>query len=154
MFGFHERKDKAVITPQVHRIGKNSEVFEIGDAIQEDSGFALASANSDRIVGFAAETITMAADNETVAKYEIAMLPAYQGVEYECDLDAATTQAASVGFYAVLTGATGAMQLSQSSLSATAGQFRITKLDPRGELSDTRVLCTPVFTAYSHTTAS
>lgn len=154
MYGFHERTDKAQATVQIHRIGKNSEVFNIGDAIAEASGFALVSSNSARILGFAAETVTMGGSNQTTTMYQLAMIPAYQGMTFECDFDTAVTQATAVGFYAVLTGATGAQQLSASSLSATVGQFRVTKLDPRGEGSTTRVLATPVFTAFSHTTAS
>lgn len=154
MFGFHPRKDHDGINTQVHRIGKNSEVFTIGDAVTEASGLALVASNSARILGFANEGITMAADNATVAKYQPAFIPAYPGMEVECDLSAASVQASCVGFYTVLTGATGAQQLAQGSLSATVGQFRITKLDPRGEGSTTRVLATPVFTAWSHTTAS
>ena len=154
MYGLHVRTGKSVPFEQIHRMGKNSEVIEIGDIIQEENGYALASANSDRVVGIAAETKTFDSDNVTVAKYKLAMVPAYQGIVFEADLDADTTYATAVGFYAVLTGATGAMQLSFSSLSATVGQFRITELDPRGTSSATRVLCTPVFTAFSHTTAS
>ncbi len=151
MYGFHPRKDTDMVS-QIHRRGKNSEVFAIGDAVQEADGLCLAATNSTRIVGFAAETVTMAADNATVALRELAMTPAFPGMEVECDLAAASTQALCVGFYAVLTGATGAMQL--TTLSTTVGQFRITKFDPRGEGSTTRVLATPVFTAFSHTTAS
>jgi len=154
MYGFHERTDKALAISQIHRVGKNSEVFAIGDAVTEASGVALVASNSARILGFANEVKTMTADNATVAKYELAIIPAYQGMEVECDLNAASTYDACVGFYTILTGTTGAQQLAQASLSATVGQFRITKLDPRGESSTTRVLCTPVFTGFSHTTAS
>lgn len=154
MFGFHLRSNEANPQPLIYRIGTNSVQFTIGDAVREASGFAAVGTNSTRIVGFAAEDFTFASTNQTVAMRNLAMIPAYQGVEVECDFDAATTQALSVGFYAVLTGATGAMQLSQSSLSATVGQFRVTKFDPRGESSTVRVLATPVFTAFSHTTAS
>ena len=154
MFGFHFRTEKALPVAPIHRIGKNSEVFAIGDAVTEASGLCLACSTSARVLGFADEVKTMAADNATVAKYELSIIPAYPGMELEADLSAASTQADCVGFYTVLTGATGAMQLNQAVLSATVGQFRITKFDPRGEGSTTRVLCTPVFTAFSHTTAS
>jgi hypothetical protein len=154
MFGFYDRTANAVTEQQIHRIGKNSEAFTIGDAIAEASGFGIVSLNSSRLLGFSAETITMASNNQTVAQYRVAMIPALPGMEVECDFDAAVTQATAVGFYAVLTGTTGAQKLASASLSATVGQFRVTKLDPRGEGSETRVLATPVFTAFSHTTAS
>lgn len=154
MYGFHERTEKALPTAPIHRIGTNSTQFTIGDAVAETSGLLVVAANSSRILGFANEDKTMASDNATVAKYELSIIPAYPGMEVECDFDAAVTQATAVGFYAVLTGATGVQQLSQASLSATVGQFRVTKLDPRGEGSTTRVLATPAFTGFSHTTAS
>lgn len=141
MFGFNLRRDPYDLSDLDDQIGKNSEVFALGDAVVLASGFLRASAAGEAVLGFANQALTMASNNETVAMATVEFVPAYPNRQFECDFSAAVTQATAVGFYADLTGGTGAQQLDQSTLSSTTGQFFVTKLDPRGEGSTTRVLC-------------
>lgn len=52
----------------LNKIGTNSAAFANGDAVSLTSGFAVKSTAGKRIVGFSNETVTFAADNQTVAK--------------------------------------------------------------------------------------
>lgn len=153
MFGFHVRDERANTSGLINEIGKNSEQFTIGDAVYTNAGFADVAGATQRLLGFANEGKTFASDNETVAQDTLEMVPAYEGFKFECDMSAAITQA-DVGKYATLTGATGAQQLDQTSLSTTVGQFRIAELDPRGESSTTRVLAEVTFRASTTAAAS
>lgn len=145
MYGFYLRHNPYAIETQNDTIGTNSEVITDGDALTVTSGLLDVAANSSRLKGFAKKTETMAADNATVAKVAPEYTPALPGMMFEADFNAAVTQATAVDFYTILTGTTGAQQLAQASLSATVGQFKVVKLDPRGEGSTTRVLCQPAF---------
>ena len=142
MYGLHLRRPYTGEELE-YEIGKNSEAFADGDPVTRESGYLTVSSAGDRVDGMCVEDKTCAADNVTVAKYKVGFIPANMNDKYEADLSAGSVYASCVGFYANLTGTTGAVQIDQATLSATTGQFRITALDPRGESSTTRVLVSP-----------
>lgn len=136
------RSRSGLAEPLDHRVGANSEVFAENDLVCYASGFleVVDHATSDRITGICKKTVTMASDNQTVAKVQVPFIPLTVDDEFEMDFDAAAAEA-NVGQYFQLAGlATGAQQVSLASASDTVGQIMLTKLDPRGEGSTTRGL--------------
>ena len=128
------------VTSLGYHLGKNSEVFTKGDLIEVASGIAeVADDTAARAIGIANRTVTMASDNQTVAKVEIDYTPLNENVLFEMDFDAAAAVADQNAFYTI-TGATGAQQVSYASKDAGVGQVQLVKLDPRGEGSTTRGL--------------
>lgn len=105
-------------------IGANSVAFKVGDPVYIDSsGFLALQTTSSKVIGYITEDITMASDNQTVAK----VCPQYvyaEGVEMYVDADAALAQA-DVGHYTVLSSATGNAQTVDADTSATVGQYLI-----------------------------
>lgn len=108
-------------------IGKNSEQFSVGDAVYIDSdGFLAKITTSSKVLGYVIEDVTMASDNQTVAK----KCPLYvyaEGVEIEVDSDQACTQT-DIGAYADMgTVTSGAMVLNLA--AGATGQFCVLGFD-------------------------
>ena len=112
-------------------IGANSIVFSPTDAVYiNTSGFLDSASTSSKVLGFALDNITMASDNQTVAKvtpkycYADAVLVVYPG-------DSACTQT-KVGEYADLVTTTSGGQILNGTTAAT-GQFFVIGFDPDGD---------------------
>lgn len=118
--------------PLKRDVGKNSEVFNIGDLVNLTSGFAeVVDGTTDPINGISKEKKTMASDNQTVAQAKLEYSP-IENLEFEMEADGTLTQA-MVGHYFTVAGATGVQQVTVSTDSATVGQVQLVALDPRGE---------------------
>jgi hypothetical protein len=108
-------------------IGNNSEQFSVGDAVYIDTdGFLAKATTSSKVLGYAIEDATMAADNETVAK----KCPLYvyaEGMEIEIDSDQACTQT-DIGAYADLGTVTSGVQVLNLAAGNT-GQFFVLGFD-------------------------
>ncbi len=116
-------------------IGNNSEAFSVADAVYIDSdGFLAKATTSSKIFGFADEDVTMASDNETVAKYKPQVIPA-DGVTMVYTADQAVTQT-DIGAYADLGTTTSGAQVLNLAAGAT-GQFIIVGFDPNNDGSTT-----------------
>ena len=127
--------------PLDHLIGTNSAVFNIGDVVDITSGFlSVLGATSDRPFGICKQKVTMASDNQTVAKVLVPFVPLENSMEFEMDLDEDGALANVGQFFTFTTGGTGVQTIDFSSASDTVGQVVLVKLDPRGEGSVTRGL--------------
>lgn len=112
-------------------IGKNSEAFTKGDPVFIDSNGYLARATAGTMIwGYVLETVTMASDNQTVAKLRPKVQPAF-GVDVRIDTEAAGELVQSdVGEYAdIVTSTTGATTISATP-GTTAAQFMVKDFDP------------------------
>lgn len=119
-------------------IGKNSEAFTAGDPVTVDSSHGLKVAGTnDSIVGVAAKTVTMASNNETVAK----VMPGYTPISVDdvylmgTNGDMATNNLTAPGtYYELIAASTGAMQIDQASAGAQTSAanrvFEIVEVDP------------------------
>jgi hypothetical protein len=109
-------------------IGKNSEVFNIADAIYIDTdGFLALTTTSSKVLGYAEEAVTMASDNQTVAKVCPQYIYAHL-IEVKIDTDQAATQT-DIGAYAdLVTVTTGAQVLNLA--AGSTGQFFVLGIDP------------------------
>ena len=108
-------------------IGKNSEAFSVGDAVYIDSdGFLAKATTSSKILGYSIQDVTMASDNQTVAKVKPLYIYA-EGVEVEIDSDQACTQT-DIGAYADLGTVTSGAQVLNLAAGAT-GQFFVLGFD-------------------------
>lgn len=116
-------------------IGNNSSQFSYADALTIDGdGFITVASTSSKIIGFSLEDVTMASDNETVAKYCPLILPA-DGVTMVYTADQAVTQT-DIGAYADLgTTTTGAQVLNLA--GGATGQFIVVGFDPNNDGSTT-----------------
>lgn len=124
-----------------HIIGTNSAVFAIGDVVDITSGFvSVIGASTDRPYGICQQKITMASDNQTVAKVKVPVIPLTTDDEFEMDFDADAALANQGQFFPLNTGGTGAQTVDLASASDTVGQVMLVKLDPRGEGSVLRGL--------------
>ena len=133
------RAKSGPIAPLDHEIGTNSAVFAINDVLDITSGFlSVLGGTTDRPYGICKKTVTMSADNQTVAKVQVPFVPLDMDSEFEMELDAATAQANVGQFFNFNTGGTGAQTINFSSASDTVGQVLLVKLDPRDEGSTTR----------------
>lgn len=139
MYGLHLRVPSECENLR-YTIGTNSATFNVGDPVTLESGLLTVSSAGDRVAGVCNEYKVCASDNATVAKYKVSYIPASPNFLFEADMSADSTQAACVGFYADLTGTTGVVQIDQSTLSSTVGQFYIHDIDPRGESDLSKVL--------------
>lgn len=119
-------------------LGKNSAAFAVADPVTIDSdGLLIVATAGTKIIGYAVEAVTMASDNETVAKKMPKFIPALPGVLMQYTADQACTQT-DVGAYADLSGTTGAIQVN---LAAGAnGQFIVKGFDPEGDGTTTEVI--------------
>lgn len=114
-------------------IGKNSEAFTIGDTV----GFSAADGlqvDLTKVIGIAQKTVTMASDNETVAKVTPSYVPIDQDYEFLMGTNADLSPLTSVGAYYGLTGTTGIIQVDVSSGVQTGGDRVVlcTGVDPNG----------------------
>ena len=114
-------------------IGNNSEAFTTGDpVVQTTSGLAVASATSV-IAGVALKTVTMASDNETVAKVSPGIVPSENTVFLMGTNSDLTSNVVDIGTYYKLTGSTGTIQVDVTSgvQTTTSRIVEIVKVDPR-----------------------
>jgi hypothetical protein len=112
-------------------IGNNSVALAVGDAVTiNGGGFLDIASTSGKILGYCLEAVTMASDNETVAK----VCPKYtyaEDVLMVYPTDEAVTQT-SVGQYADFSSATTNAQTLNLVAGAT-GQFLVIGFDPTGD---------------------
>lgn len=119
-------------------LGKNSAAFAVADPVTIDSdGLLIVATAGTKVLGYAVEAITMASDNETVAKKMPKFIPAVQGVLMQYTSDQACTQT-DLGAYADLSGTTGAIQMNLA--AGATGQFLVKGFDPEGDGSTTDVI--------------
>lgn len=113
-------------------IGKNSEQFSYADPVTIDSNGFLARATSsgEKIYGFALEDVTMASDNQTVAKYKPAVCPV-DGAVMVYTADQAVTQT-DIGAYADIGTSTSGGFILNFAAGAT-GQFFVQGFDPNND---------------------
>mgnify|MGYP000906792115 CR=1 FL=1 len=126
--------DKAGTTSPV--IGKNSEQFSYADPLTIDSNGFLARATSsgEKIWGFSLEDVTMASDNQTVAKYKPLVIP-FDEVVMVFTADQAVTQT-DIGAYADIVTSTSGGYVLNFAAGAT-GQFFCQGFDPNNDGSTT-----------------
>lgn len=119
-------------------LGKNSAAFAVADPVTIDTdGLLIVATAGDKIIGYSVDAVTMAADNQTVAKVMPKFIPANQSVLMQYTSDQACTQT-DLGAYANLTGTTGAIQVDLA--AGAAGQFVIKGFDPEGDGTTTEVI--------------
>ena len=124
-----------------HHIGTNSAEFNVNDVVDLTSGFlSVLGATTDRPLGICQKKVTMASDNQTVAKVTVPFIPLTVDDEFEMDFDAAAALANQGQYFQFNTGGTGAQTIDLASASDTVGQVMLVKLDPRGEGSTLRGL--------------
>jgi hypothetical protein len=119
-------------------VGKNSEVFAVADPVTIASGFLKVAAAGERIIGYALDAVTMASDNQTVAKVAPKIYPALNGLvqmQYTADQAAVATD---VGLFADLSGTTGAIQINLA--GGASGQFVVLDYDPEKDGTTTEVI--------------
>lgn len=120
-------------------IGANSIVFNTADALYiNTSGFLDIASTTSKIFGYSLGDITMASDNQTVAKVKPPYAPA-QGVEVIYPANGAITQT-MVGEYTVFSSATAGAQTISNTTSATVGQFVVLGFDPDNDGTTTDVV--------------
>lgn len=115
-------------------IGKNSEVFTLGDILTVDASNGLKVAGAtDPVVGVAQKTVTMASNNETVAKVTPSYIPVDQSYEFLMGTNSDLSALTSVGAYYKLTGTTGAQQVDVTSgVQTTTNRVVVcTAVDPK-----------------------
>lgn len=120
-------------------IAKNSEAFATGDAVYIDtSGFLAKATTSSKVLGFALDTVTVASDNQTVAKVCPKYVPAMD-VLMQYTADVAVTQT-KIGEYADFSAVTsGGFTVGVNGSGAT-GQLFILGFDPEGDGSTDQVV--------------
>lgn len=114
-------------------IGKNSEVFAVGDPVTITAGVALVAGTTNTVFGIAVKAQTMSATNATVAKVYPALLPVYPDQIFLMGTNADLTgNATDVGKYYQLTGTTGAVKVDVSNgvVGTTSRVVEIVKVDP------------------------
>lgn len=114
-------------------IGKNSEAFHKADPVSIDSdGFLIVAVATGKIIGWCLEDVTMASDNQTVAKVK----PQYAVADGQLMVitsDQALTQT-DIGTYADMKGTTGAINVDLA--GGANGQLFVWGSDPQGTTSD------------------
>jgi hypothetical protein len=121
--------------PMNAEVGKNSEVFNIGDLVffNTDGMIEVVDTTLLKIEGISKEKDTMSATNQTVELKTQAYTPVeVDQAEFEMDFDADVT-ATNRGAYYTIAGGTGAQKVTFASASDTVGQVYCVKVDPRGE---------------------
>lgn len=115
-------------------IGKNSEVFTVGDLVGLSSGVLLVQTTS--VIGVIVKTVTMASTNQTVAK----VTPGYTPIDNNTILlmgtdSDLTGNATDGGTYYMVTGATNAQKVKVSAgvTATTLRTVEIVKVDPFNE---------------------
>lgn len=118
-------------------IAKNSEAFAKADPVTIDSsGWLIVSTAGAKIIGYAMEAFTAAADNQTVAK-KSPLCAVARGQLMVYTSDQACTQT-DIGAYADLAGTTGAMTVNLA--AGSSGQFIVRAFDPDRDGSTTKVV--------------
>lgn len=115
-------------------IGKNSEVFASGDPVMLSSGVLAVVTGTNAIVGVVVKKVTMASDNQTVAKVAPSYIPSDNQTIFLMGTNADLTgNATDPGTYYKLTGTTGAVKVDVASgVQVTSSrQVEIVKVDPR-----------------------
>lgn len=117
-------------------IGKNSEVIALDDILTIDASHGLKVAGAtDSVIGVSASTVTMASDNETVAKVKPSYTPIDQDMEFLMGTNADLSALTSIGaYYKLVAGGTGAQQVDVNA-GVTTGNARVvvcTGVDPQG----------------------
>jgi hypothetical protein len=109
-------------------IGKNSVAFTVGDPVTVSSGLLDVAGTTTNVVGIAAQTVTMASNNQTVAKVTPAYMPIRQNDLFLMGSTADFTgNATDGGTYFKLTAATtGTVQIDNS--GATTGASRVVEI--------------------------
>ena len=141
-------------------IGTNSTAFTIGDPVTVSSGKLAVAGTTNTVVGIATKTVTMASNNETVAKVTPGYLPVYQDEVYLMGTTADMTALTAPGTYYCLTAATTAtVQVDNAGANTGASRVvEIVKVDPQniggtGASSGLRqVLVRVIKTPYSNVT--
>ena len=115
-------------------IGKNSEIFTGGDIVSIDAtnGLKVAVAQG-AIAGVVAKTVTMASDNQTVAKVSPAFTPIDLDYEFLMGTNSDLTPITSIGDTYQIVGTTGVQQVDVNTgivVPGSGGQVEITKVDP------------------------
>ena len=117
-------------------IGKNSEVFAIGDVLTMDASHGLKVAGAtDSVMGISATSATMASNNETVAKVTPSYTPINQDYEFLMGTNADLSALTSIGaYYKLVAGGTGAQQVDvNAGVQTTSNRVVIcTGVDPQG----------------------
>lgn len=115
-------------------IGKNSEVFNANDLVTRGVTGMIVATPSDAILGVIPKDITMASDNQTVAKVEPAFVPIDQDYEFLMGTNADLDPLASPGAYYNITGLTGVQQVDVTGGVTTGADAVVvcTKVDPNG----------------------
>lgn len=116
-------------------VGKNSEVFTSNDVLTVDgtNGLKVAGA-TDIVFGVGLKTVTMASDNQTVAKVSPGLIPSDTGLVFLMGTNADLTgNVSDPGDYYKLTGTTGVQQVDVTSgvQTTTSRIVEIVKVDPR-----------------------
>ncbi len=112
-------------------IGNNSEVLSYADALSIDgNGHIIVATTSSKVIGFCLEDVTMASDNETVAKYCPLFVPVEE-VTMVYTADQALTQT-DVGAYADLVTTTSGAQVLNLA-AGSSGQFIVLGFDPNND---------------------
>ncbi len=115
-------------------IGKNSEAFTVGDPLTITSGALLVAGTTDPVVGIATKTVTMASNNQTVAKVTPGYIPIKSDDIYlmgcNTDLTGNTTDGGT--YYKLISAATGAMQVNTAGVQTTTSRVvEIVEVDPQ-----------------------
>lgn len=116
-------------------IGKNSEVFAIGDILTLGTDGIYVAGATDSIIGVAAEAATMTATNETVKLYKPAYIPIDQDTEFLMGTNSDMSALTSVGaYYSLVAGGTGAQQVDTNGGAKTTTNRVVicTAVDPNG----------------------
>lgn len=118
-------------------VGKNSVAFTVGDPVKFSSGVLDVAGTTDSIAGVAAKTVTMASDNQTVAKVSPGYIPTDERTLFLMGTNADLTgNATDVGtYYKLTTGTTGTVQVDVTSgvQTTTNRVVMIKQVDPNNE---------------------
>lgn len=118
--------------------GLNSAAFAVADPVSIDAnGYLIVATAGIKVLGYATDDVTMAADNQTVAKQRVNYIPTHPGVQMQYTSDQACTQT-DIGQYANLVGTTGAIQIDLN--SGASGQFYVVDFDPEKDGTTTEVI--------------
>lgn len=116
-------------------IGKNSEVFTLGDPVTYASGALLVAGTTNAIAGVVAQTVTMTSTNGTVAKVQPGYIPASEDTVFLMGTNSdLTSNFIDPGTFYKLTGTTGVVQVDVASgvQTTTSRNVMIKQVDPQG----------------------
>ncbi len=116
-------------------IGKNSEVFAVGDILTLGTDGLYVAGATDSIIGVSATKATMSATNETVALVKPSYVPIDQETEFLMGTNSDMSALTSVGaYYSLVAGGTGAQQVDTNAGARTTTNRVVicTAVDPQG----------------------